>query len=107
MKLEAIKHQGVTSRQVVGKRESADSISANESGRTVQRYIRLTKLIPQLLKMVDEERIAFSVGVELSYLNQYEQEDLLEAIELEDKTPSLSQATVHKGAGSSVEYSVR
>ena len=92
MKLEAIKHQGVTSRQVVGKRESADSISANESGRTVQRYIRLTKLIPQLLKMVDEERIAFSVGVELSYLNQYEQEDLLEAIELEDKTPSLSQA---------------
>ena len=92
MKLEAIKHQGVTSRQVVGKRESADSISANESGRTVQRYIRLTKLIPQLLKMVDEERIAFSVGVELSYLSEYEQQDLLEAIELEDKTPSLSQA---------------
>ena len=86
MKLEAIKHQ------VVGKRESADSISANESGRTVQRYIRLTKLIPQLLKMVDEERIAFSVGVELSYLEEYEQQDLLEAIELEDKTPSLSQA---------------
>ena len=92
MKLEAIKHQGVTSRQVVGKRESADSISTNESGRTVQRYIRLTKLKPQLLKMVDEERIAFSVGVELSYLSEYEQQDLLEAIELEDKTPSLSQA---------------
>ena len=92
MKLEAIKHQGVTSRQVVGKRESADDVSSSESGRTVQRYIRLTKLIPQLLKMVDEERIAFSVGVELSYLSEYEQQDLLEAIELEDKTPSLSQA---------------
>lgn len=58
----------------------------------MQRYIRLTKLIPQLLKMVDEERIAFSVGVELSYLDEYEQQDLLETIELEDKTPSLSQA---------------
>lgn len=92
MKLEAIKHQGVASRQVVGKRESADDVSSSESGRTVQRYIRLTKLIPQLLKMVDEERIAFSVGVELSYLSEYEQQDLLEAIELEDKTPSLSQA---------------
>ena len=92
MKLEAIKHQGVTSRQVVGKRESADDVSSSESGRTVQHYIRLTKLIPQLLKMVDEERIAFSVGVELSYLYEYEQQDLLEAIELEDKTPSLSQA---------------
>ena len=92
MKLEAIKHQGVTSRQVVGKRESADDVSFSESGRTVQRYIRLTKLIPQLLKMVDEERIAFSVGVELSYLSEYEQQDLLGAIELEDKTPSLSQA---------------
>ena len=92
MKLEAIKHQGVTSRQVVGKRESADDVSSSESGRTVQCYIRLTKLIPQFLKMVDEERIAFSVGVELSYLDEYEQQDLLEAIELENKTPSLSQA---------------
>lgn len=92
MKLEAIKHQGVASRQVVGKRESADDVSVSESGRTIQRYIRLTKLIPQLLKMVDEERIAFSIGVELSYLTEYEQRDLLEAIELEDKTPSLSQA---------------
>lgn len=92
MKLDAIKHQGVTSRQVVGKRESADSVSTEESGRTVQRYIRLTNLIPQLLKLVDEERIAFSVGVELSYLTEYEQENLFEAIELEDKTPSLSQA---------------
>lgn len=90
MKLEAISHQGKTCGQVVHK--SRDVISDTDSGRQVQRYIRLTNLIPQLLKMVDEERIAFSVGVELSYLNQYEQEDLLEAIELEDKTPSLSQA---------------
>ena len=90
MKLEAISHQGKACGQVVHK--SRDVISDTGSGRQVQRYIRLTNLIPQLLKMVDEERIAFSVGVELSYLNQYEQEDLLEAIELEDKTPSLSQA---------------
>lgn len=92
MKLEAIKHQGVASRQVVGKRESADDVSVSESGRTVQRYIRLTKLNSELLKLMDEGKIAFSVGVELSYLSEYEQQDLLEAIELEDKTPSLSQA---------------
>ena len=92
MKLDAIKHQGITSRQVVGKTESADTVSSIESGRTVQRYIRLTYLIPQLLKLVDDERIAFSVGVELSYLDKYEQQDVFEAVELEDKTPSLSQA---------------
>ena len=63
-----------------------------ESREQVRRYIRLTKLIPDILKMVDEQRIAFSVGVELSYLTEYEQKDLFEAIELEDKTPSLSQA---------------
>ena len=90
MKSEALKHQGKTYGQVVHK--SRDTVSNTDSGRQVQRYIRLTKLIPQLLKMVDEERIAFSVGVELSYLDEYEQQDLLEAIELEDKTPSLSQA---------------
>ena len=90
MKSEALKHQGKTYGQVVHK--SRDTVSETDSGRQVQRYIRLTKLIPQLLKMVDEERIAFSVGVELSYLDEYEQQDLLEAIELEDKTPSLSQA---------------
>lgn len=90
MKLEAISHQGKACGQVVHK--SRDIVSNTDSGRQVQRYIRLTKLIPQLLKMVDEERIAFSVGVELSYLDEYEQQDLLEAIELEDKTPSLSQA---------------
>lgn len=90
MKLEAINHQGKTCGQVVHK--SRDAISETDSGRQVQRYIRLTKLISQLLKLVDDERIAFSVGVELSYLTKYEQEDLFEAIELEDKTPSLSQA---------------
>ena len=90
MKLEAISHQGKACGQLVHK--SRDTVSETDSGRQVQRYIRLTKLIPQLLKMVDEERIAFSVGVELSYLDEYEQQDLLEAIELEDKTPSLSQA---------------
>ena len=90
MKLEAISHQGKACGQLVHK--SRDTVSETDSGRQVQRYIRLTKLIPQLLKMVDEERIAFSVGVELSYLSEYEQQDLLEAIELEDKTPSLSQA---------------
>jgi ParB family chromosome partitioning protein len=89
MKLEAISHQGKACGQVVHK--SRDTISETDSGRQVQRYIRLTKLIPQLLKLVDEERIAFSVGVELSYLTEYGQEDLFEAIELEDKTPSLAQ----------------
>lgn len=90
MKLKAISHQGKACGQVVHK--SRDTISETDSGRQVQRYIRLTNLIPQLLKLVDEERIAFSVGVELSYLTEYEQDDLFEAIELEDKTPSLAQA---------------
>lgn len=93
MKLEAIKHQGkATSRQVVGKLESADKISESESGRQVQRYIRLTHLIPELLKLVDEERIAFTPAVELSYLSENEQRMLAEEIEYTDATPSLSQA---------------
>ena len=93
MKLEATKHQGkATSRQVVGKLESADKISESESGRQVQRYIRLTHLIPELLKLVDEERIAFTPAVELSYLPDNEQKILAEEIEYTDATPSLSQA---------------
>ena len=93
MKLEATKHQGkATSRQVVGKLESADKISESESGRQVQRYIRLTHLIPELLKLVDEERIAFTPAVELSYLPDNEQKILFEEIEYTDATPSLSQA---------------
>ena len=97
MKLEAIKHQGVAFRQVVGKRESADDVSVSESGRTVQRYIRLTKLIPELLKLMDEGKIAFSVGVELSYLSPEIQRNLYTIIERDDHTPSYSQAyRLHK-----------
>ncbi|MDD2502856.1 MAG: ParB/RepB/Spo0J family partition protein [Eubacteriales bacterium] len=94
MKLDAIKHQGVTCRQVVDKLKSADLLGkeTDESGRQVQRYIRLTELIPSLLELVDEQQIAFSPAVELSYLAQKEQMDLLEVIESEDCTPSLSQA---------------
>ena len=90
MKLEALKHQGKTYGQVVHK--SRENISDNESGRQVQRYIRLTHLIPELLKLVDEERIAFTPAVELSYLPKNEQRMLFEEIEYTDATPSLSQA---------------
>lgn len=93
MKLEAMKHQGKKgSRQVVGRLESADTISDTESGRTVQRYIRLTELAPPLLEMVDQKKIAFSPAVELSYLTKEEQAELWELIQSEDCTPSLSQA---------------
>ena len=89
MKMEAIKEQGRLSGQVGHK--SRDSISDTDSGRQVQRYIRLTHLIPELLHLVDKNRIAFSVGVELSYLKEDEQAELYEIIDMEDKTPSLSQ----------------
>lgn len=93
IKLEALKHHGKrASQQLVGKYESADNISNTESGRQVQRYIRLTYLIPKLLKMVDEKRIAFTPAVELSYLPESEQEKLVAEIEYADATPSLSQA---------------
>lgn len=98
MKLEAMSRQGyrsdLTSNQVGRKLETADIIVEQtvESKTQIRRYIRLTKLIPDILKMADEQRIAFSVGVELSYLTECEQQDLFEAIELEDKTHSLSQA---------------
>ncbi|MBR3083200.1 MAG: ParB/RepB/Spo0J family partition protein [Oscillospiraceae bacterium] len=104
LKLEAIKHQGVASRQVVGKSESADSISDSESGRTVQRYIRLTNLGPKLLDMVDQGRIAFSVGVELSYLGEAAQDYIAEIAERDDITPSYSQASrMHRAAVSTPE----
>ncbi len=107
MKLEALKHQGrTTSRQVVGKSESADMVSNTESGRQVQRFIRLTELIPPLLEMVDEKKIAFNIGVELSYLQKNEQKDLLETIESEDCTPSLSQAQRMKKLSQSGELSM-
>ena len=95
MKLEAMKHQGkATSRQVVGKLESADEVGQvnGESGRTIQRYIRLTNLVPPLLQMADDGRIAFSPAVELSYLTRDEQAELWNLIGQEDATPSLSQA---------------
>ena len=93
LKYEALRHQG-TSCQLGTKSRTDEMIAehSDDSARQIQRYIRLTNLIPDILKMVDEQRIAFSVGVELSYLTKYEQQDLFEAIELEDKTPSLSQA---------------
>ena len=95
MKLEAVKHQGkATSRQVVGKLESADEVGQvnGECGRTIQRYIRLTNLVPPLLQMVDDGRIAFSPAVELSYLTRDEQAELWDLIGQEDATPSLSQS---------------
>ena len=98
MKLDAIKNQGarndLTSRQVVGKLETADIVGkeGGDSGRQVQRYIRLTHLIPELLSMVDEKKIAFNPAVELSFLKENEQADLLEAMDMEQATPSLSQA---------------
>jgi len=98
MKLEAVKHQGartdLTSRQLVGKLEMADVVGekAGDSGRQVQRYIRLTELIPELLDMVDEKKIAFNPAYELSFLKKEEQVDLLDAMDSEQATPSLSQA---------------
>ena len=98
MKLEAMKRQGartdLTSRQLVGKLEMADVVGqeSGESGRQVQRYIRLTELIPELLDMVDNKKIAFNPAVELSYLTKDEQTNFLEAMEYAQATPSLSQA---------------
>lgn len=95
MKLEAMRHQGrATSRQFVGKLESADIVgeASGESGRQVQRHIRLTNLIPALLDMVDEKKIAFNPAVELSYLTPEQQSQLLDAMEYAQATPSLSQA---------------
>ena len=103
MKMEAISKQGqrndLTSRPVGEKLLSVEEVaqSTDESARQVHRYIRLTELIPQLLQMVDEGKIAFRPAVELSYLEKEEQEDLLETIESEDCTPSLAQAIRMKG----------
>ena len=98
MKLEAMKRQGarrdLTSGQVGPKLRSNAIVAeqAGESVKQVQRFIRLTKLIPQLLDMVDEKKIAFNPAVELSYLKPQEQTELLDAMESEQATPSLSQA---------------
>ena len=98
MKLEALKNQGarsdLTSRQVVGKLEAADEVgkATDESGRQVQRFIRLTNLVPELLDMVDEKKISFNPAVELSYLDAKQQQDFLEAMDASQNAPSLSQA---------------
>ena len=95
MKMDALKKQGkrtdLTSDQV-GPKLSAGEVSDTDSASQVKRYIRLTKIIPKLLAMVDENKISFSVGVELSYLTKTEQTNLFDFIEKELCTPSLSQA---------------
>ena len=98
MKLEAIKHQGKkdkTSAQDVQKSKTSREIISDEEGKsreTIRRYIRLTELIPEFLNLVDEETIAISPAVSLSYLKQEEQYMVLDWIEYNDATPSLSQA---------------
>ena len=94
MKLEAIKPQGVTSRQVGEKLLSVTQVSkdSDDSERQIQRYIRLTYLIPELLSMVDDNKIAFNPAVEISYLDREEQLTLLDAINMNDCTPSHAQS---------------
>lgn len=98
MKMNAIKRQGersdLTSRPMGEKCLSVDVIAQNgdDSARQVHRYIRLTELVPELLELVDDGRMAFRPAVEISYLTEYEQRDLVETIDSEDCTPSLSQA---------------
>ena len=98
MKLEAIKNQGarsdLTSPQLAAKFRSDDAVAKDQgiSGDTVRRYIRLTSLIPELLDMVDEKKIAFNPAVELSYLDESQQRDFLEAMNDTQNAPSLSQA---------------
>ena len=110
MKMEALKHQGErkdlqkgdegTCRQVVDKLKVADAIGkeTGESGRQVQRYMRLNNLIPELLDMVDDKKLAFNPAVELSYLKPEEQQEFLQAMDEAQTTPSLSQAQRMKKA---------
>lgn len=98
MKLEAMKRQGartdLTSRQIVGKLESADILGQDtgESGRQIQRYIRLTNLIDPILDMVDNNQIAMNAAVEISYLGSKEQAAVMQSIEKEETSPSIAQA---------------
>ena len=98
MKLEALKNQGarsdLTSPQLAAKFRSDDAVAKDQgiSGDTVRRYIRLTNLVPELLDMVDEKKIAFNPAVELSYLEESQQRDFLEAMNDTQNAPSLSQA---------------
>ena len=93
MKMEAMSHQGTSSQ--LGTKLRTDELIAQQSGESrnqIQRYVRLTYLIPEILQMVDEKKIALTPAVELSYLTESEQRDLLETMESEDCTPSLSQS---------------
>ena len=95
MKLEALKHQGLRTSCQIGTKFRADekvAQDADESARTVQRFIRLTYLIPPLLQMVDDKKIKFNPAVELSYLTPNEQEQIIAALEQAQTSPSLSQA---------------
>lgn len=98
MKMEALSHQGkrtdLTSPQVVSKLRTGDVVgeALNESRETVRRYIRLTHLIPELLTLMDENKMALSVGVELSFLDEQSQYDVLEQCGINDCTPSYAQA---------------
>ena len=106
MKMDAISHQG-TSRQV-GEKWSVKVLSeaGSDSERQVHRYIRLTNLIPEILQMVDQGKIALTPAVELSYLKEAEQRDLLETMESEDCTPSLSQSQQLKKLSQSGELDI-
>ena len=103
LKRDALSHQGVTSPQVGEKLLTVEKVGleAGDSKNQVLRYIRLTNLIPGILQKVDEGRIALTPAVELSYLTDAEQEDLLETMESEDCTPSLSQAIQMKALSQS------
>ena len=111
MKLEAIKNQGarsdLTSPQVAAKFRSDDAVAKDQgiSGDTVRRYIRLINLIPELLDMVDEKKISFNPAVELSYLDESQQRDFLEAMEDTQNAPSLSQAQQLKKMAQQGEFS--
>lgn len=102
MKMDALKHQGQPNYYAscqVGTKRRSDAIIAqhtSDSARQIQRYIRLTNLIPEILQMVDDGKIALTPAVEISYLTPDEQEDLLTTMESEDCTPSLSQANQMK-----------
>ena len=111
MKLEALKNQGarsdLTSPQVAAKFRSDDAVAKDQgiSGDTVRRYIRLTNLVPELLDMVDEKKIAFNPAVELSYLDESQQRDFLEAMNDTQNAPSLSQAQQLKKMAQQGEFS--
>ena len=112
LKMDALNRQGqrtdLTSTQVVSKLRTSELVGeANgDSRETVRRYIRLTNLIPEILQMVDNGRIALTPAVELSYLNKWDQKDLLETMESEDCTPSLSQAITLKAASQAKELNM-